>query len=308
MDEYNTIFYCNCDIVISNSVYGNKMKIGSLFSGIGGIEVGFEREGFTTEWFVEYDKYARAILQKQFPNTIIYGDITQLDFSTVPKIDILTGGFPCQDISNAGKRAGITGRRSSLWKYYLEAIRVLRPKYAIIENVAALANRGLDVVLSDLAQIGYDAEWYNISASAVGAPHRRERLFIIAYPHSGGHIYRKFEVNTTESREYAQCESISSSENVSNTNEWRWYERNQQQYHDNAERTICEDKSGERGEIRCVSGSGSSLIGWWATEPNICRVAHGVPFRMDRIKCLGNAVVPAVAQIFAQAIKEVEKQ
>lgn len=94
--------------------------VGSLFSGIGGIELGFERAGFHTKWFVEYDPYAQEILRKRFPKAKIYGDITKIDFRDVPKVEILTGGFPCQDISNAGKRAGIEGSRSSLWKYYCE--------------------------------------------------------------------------------------------------------------------------------------------------------------------------------------------
>ena len=294
------------------------MKIGSLFSGIGGIEIGFEAEGFETSWFVEKDEYARAILRKRFATTPIYGDVTKLDFNTVSKVDIITGGFPCQDISNAGKRVGITGDRSSLWKYYAEAIRILRPKYAVIENVAALTQRGLDVVLADLAKIGYDAEWYNISASTVGAPHRRERIFIIAYSsntrherirgeqcekgiskennevsnsNSGGHVHGEPQINSTERRQYAQRESISDSsmENpISNRND---------------------EGNRKKNSRRKESSKHSNLLkrtGGWSVEPRLDRVAHGVPNRIHRIKCLGNAVVPPVAQIFAQAIKEYE--
>jgi DNA (cytosine-5)-methyltransferase 1 len=157
-----------------------------LFSGVGGIELGLERAGgFKTAWFVEYEPYAQAVLRKRFPSTPVYGDITQLDFSSLPRVDVLTGGFPCQDISNAGRRVGIEGSRSSLWKYYAEAIRCLRPRLAFIENVSALTRRGLDVVLGDLASIGYDAEWHCFPASAVGAPHQRDRIAIIAYPNDG---------------------------------------------------------------------------------------------------------------------------
>ena len=162
----------------------NEYTVGSLFSGIGGIEIGFEKEGFKTKWFIEKEPYAQAILKKRFPGTIIYEDVTKIDFRTVSKVDVFTGGFPCQDISGAGKKVGIEGSRSSLWKYYAKAIRILRPRIAFIENVSALTIRGLNVVLSDLAKIGYDAEWYNISASSVGAFHQRERIFIIAYPNS----------------------------------------------------------------------------------------------------------------------------
>jgi DNA (cytosine-5)-methyltransferase 1 len=255
------------------------MKVGSLFSGIGGIEIGFEKQGFTTEWFVECDTYARAVLTKRFPETPIYGDITEIDFRTVPKVDIITGGFPCQDISNAGKRVGIEGSRSSLWKYYRDAIREIRPKFALIENVAALTRRGLNVVLADLAEIGYDAEWYNISASAVGALHRRERIFIIA----SDPLCR---------REHGeQCkESIRKTvENVENP---------------------CCDGSNEgnrdaftRGETSTEHSNKSISTGWWSTEPDVDRVVNGISNRVDRIKCLGNAVVPQVAEVFAQAIK-----
>ena len=163
------------------------MNVGSLFSGIGGIELGFEREGFSTSWFVENNPYCQEVLKHHFPHAKIYGDITELDFSKLPRVDILTGGFPCQDISIAGKQAGIKeGKRSSLWKYYAEAIRVLRPRFAVIENVPALISLGLDVVLADIAETGYDAEWFTLSASQFGAPHRRERIFIVAYDNDAG--------------------------------------------------------------------------------------------------------------------------
>ena len=156
------------------------LRVGSLFSGTGGIELGLERAGgFETVWFVECDPHAQAFLRKYWPDATIYGDITEIDFASVPRIDVLTGGFPCQDISNAGKRVGISGSRSGLWKHYLRAISVLRPRIVFAENVAALTQRGLDTVLIDLAAIGYDAEYHCFPASAVGAPHRRDRIVII---------------------------------------------------------------------------------------------------------------------------------
>lgn len=129
------------------------MNVGSLFSGIGGIELGFERAGgFKTLWFVEQDKYCQAILRRHWPTAVIYDDITQVDFGNVPKVDVLTGGFPCQDISNAGKRVGIEGSRSGLWKEYARAISVLRPRIVFAENVSALTQRGLDTVLGDFGR------------------------------------------------------------------------------------------------------------------------------------------------------------
>ncbi len=247
----------------------NELTVGSLFSGIGGIEIGFEKQGFKTEWFVEKEPYAQEILRKRFPSTKIYEDITQIDFRTVPKIDILTGGFPCQDISHAGKGVGITGDRSSLWKYYSEAIRILRPRIAFIENVSALAIRGLNVVLSDLAKIGYDAEWYNISASSVGAYHKRERIFIIAYPHSN----RKSDESINEGEGQGVLDE------VSNTN-----------------------KRGMRELETLREGDVTSEVSW-ESESKLGRVANGISNRVDRIECLGNAVVPQCAEVFAKAIK-----
>jgi len=159
------------------------LTLGSLFSGIGGIELGFERTGrFKTIWNCEIEPYPSAVLEKNFPGVKNYGDITKVDWSGVERPDVLVGGFPCQDISVAGKGAGIKeGTRSGLWSEYARAVRELRPRYVIVENVSMLARRGLTRVLGDLAALGYDAEWFTIRASDVGAPHRRERLFIIAH-------------------------------------------------------------------------------------------------------------------------------
>ena len=274
------------------------MNVGSLFSGIGGIEIGFEKQGFNTSWFVEYEPYAQAILRKRFPETIIYGDITTINFTTVPRVDILTGGFPCQDISNAGKRAGIEGSRSSLWKHYLRAIREIRPKYALIENVSALSSRGLDVVLSDLAQIGYDAEWYNLSASSVGAHHRRERLFIIAYPNSSRHIHRESEEQSAERRKYAQRELESSCKDVDYSNSSRFKQSKYKQ---------SEESSNKRTSKNNEWNTEFESKGLWSFEPKLGRVANGISNRLERIRCLGNAVVPQVAEVFAKAIKEKER-
>nr|MDO8117203.1 DNA (cytosine-5-)-methyltransferase [Candidatus Sigynarchaeota archaeon] len=164
------------------------LDVGSVVSGIGGIEFGLERTRyFRTKWFVESNEFCQNILRKHWPRIPIYGDITTLNFTTLPKVDMLTGGFPCQDISVAGTGKGIKeGTRSGLWFYFAKAIGILRPKYALIENVPMLAKRGLDIVLANLAEAGYDAEWFDLRASDFGAPHRRERIFIVAYDAHGG--------------------------------------------------------------------------------------------------------------------------
>jgi DNA (cytosine-5)-methyltransferase 1 len=339
-------------------------KIGSLFSGIGGIEIGFEKAGFKTEWFVECELYAKAILKKRFPEAKIYDDVTKIDFREVPRVEILTGGFPCQDISNAGKRVGIEGSRSSLWKYYLKAISQIRPRIAFIENVSALLSRGLSVVLCDLAKIGYDAEWYCVPASAVGANHQRDRIFIICYPNNNGQpsteeregietrdgSYSERKKQTSElersSEQYANVEnsisnrmyegnrqdvnrrekeeqysdkSICSSSDVSNTNGFRLEEQELQQGLYARKQKISDASNTKSPRWEELWESRKSMYkkenkdgetnrfehdGIWKSEPNVGRVANGISFRVDRIKCLGNAVVPQLAEIFAKAIKK----
>lgn len=159
------------------------LTVGSLFSGIGGLDLGLERAGMEIRWFSEIEPFCSEVLAHHWPGIPNHGDITKIDWSTVEPVDVLCGGFPCQDISFSGLGAGIQeGTRSGLWSYYADAIRVLRPRFAVIENVAAILVRGLDRVLSDLAGIGYDAEWEVLRACDFGAPHRRSRLFVVAYP------------------------------------------------------------------------------------------------------------------------------
>lgn len=134
------------------------LDVGVLFAGIGGEMLGLERTGyFKARWFVEIDPFCQRILKKHWPDIPIYGDIKAIDWNTMPQVDMLTGGFPCQDISTANPRGeGIRGARSGLWKEYAKAIGVLRPKYALIENVPAIVRKGLNVVLADLAEAGYE--------------------------------------------------------------------------------------------------------------------------------------------------------
>jgi DNA (cytosine-5)-methyltransferase 1 len=161
------------------------MNVLDLFSGIGGFSIGLERAGMRTVAFCEIDPHARAVLQKHWPDVPVFTDVSTLSKDDInEQIDILAGGFPCQDISMAGLGAGLAGERSGLWFQYHRLIDEIRPRYAIIENVSALRSRGLDQVLWSLSQIGYDAEWHCIPAAALGAPHQRDRVWIVAYPHS----------------------------------------------------------------------------------------------------------------------------
>lgn len=158
------------------------MKVISLFSGIGGFDLALERLGCRTIAYSEIDDWACQVMRARFPTAVNLGDITKIDWSHIERPEILAGGFPCQDISVAGKGAGLAGARSGLWYEFARAIRELRPRLVLVENVGALLVRGIDAVLGTLAEIGYDASWQVLSAAAVGAPHRRERVWIVAYP------------------------------------------------------------------------------------------------------------------------------
>lgn len=183
------------------------MKIGSLFSGYGGLDLAVSKvTGAEVAWHCEWEDAPSAILEKNFPGVPNLKDVTKVDWASVEPVDILTGGFPCQDLSLAGKRAGMKdGTRSGLWSEFYKAIDIIRPKLVVIENVrgllSATANNGVEyseedlatlngqpalralgAVLGDLADIGYDARWTGLRAADVGAPHNRFRIFIIAYP------------------------------------------------------------------------------------------------------------------------------
>jgi DNA (cytosine-5)-methyltransferase 1 len=206
-----------------------------------------ERAGMRVRWQVEIDPYCQRVLAKHWPHVQRYGDIQSVDWGTVEPVDVLCGGFPCQDISLAGTGAGLAGERSGLWFEYAKAIDALTPRYVIIENVAALRSRGLDQVLGSLAALGYDAEWHVLSACQFGAPHTRERLFVVAYPQGSGlEGYRTLALRTWE-----------------------------------AFSPVCNSAAGRP----------------WSTESRPVGVAHGISHRVDRLRGLGNAVVPQIAEM-----------
>jgi DNA-cytosine methyltransferase len=207
------------------------LTVGSLFSGIGGFDLGFERAGMRTVWFCEQDAYCQRVLARHWPGVPCHPDVRVLvaDASSVgrreeqglvgglrpagcgsregtvqvqvPRVDVICGGFPCQDISLAGDGAGIDGARSGLWSEYARLVGELRPRYVVVENVSALLGRGLGRVLGDLSALGYDAEWDCIPASAVGAPHQRDRVWLVAYPDG-----RRLEVGAQLDREAQQLD------------------------------------------------------------------------------------------------------
>ena len=306
------------------------MRVLDLFSGIGGFSIGLERAGMTTVAFCEIDKKAQLVLKKHWPDVPVFEDVSTLTKELLDErgitVDVICGGFPCQDISYAGAGAGIEGERSGLWSEYARLIGELRPRYAIVENVSALLNRGLDRVLSDLASLGYDAEWHCIPASAVGAPHRRDRIWIMAYPsimqQHGGNA--NTQVGSPQIPEFG---------NRSGSDVMAYADIQ----HGRPEQSISISESGKTWDKPSGSGSDGSytdsagLERWtqairqekerdqntrhfrplvsvirrdsqWDVEPNVGRVANGVPSRMDRLKQLGNAVVPQIPELIGRAI------
>lgn len=170
-----------------------KLRVLDLFSGIGGFSLGLERatnkgqiNGFETVAFCEIEAFPRKVLAKHWPDVPCYTDVRTLTAERLAAdgiwADVISGGFPCQDISTAGKGAGLAGERSGLWSEIARLVGELRPAFVIVENVSALLGRGLGTVLGDLAAIGYGCEWHCIPASHIGAPHERDRAWIIAYP------------------------------------------------------------------------------------------------------------------------------
>jgi DNA (cytosine-5)-methyltransferase 1 len=161
-----------------------RLTFGSLFAGIGGFDLGFERAGMVCKWQVEIDPFCRRVLAKHWPDVRRHDDVRTFPHGDPEawKVDVICGGFPCQDISLAGKGAGIAeGTRSGLWADYVRIVRLLRPRYVVVENVSALLIRGMGRVLGDLAESGFDVAWDCLPACSFGAPHRRDRVFLVAH-------------------------------------------------------------------------------------------------------------------------------
>lgn len=277
--------------------WGSGVNVLDLFSGIGGFSLGLERAGMRTVAFCEIEPFPRAVLAKHWPHVPCYDDVRTLTDARLAAdgiaVDVICGGFPCQDISAAGARVGIDGARSGLWREYARLIGEIRPRYVIVENVADLIVRGLGQVLGDLAALGYDAEWYCIPAAAVGADHWRDRIWIIAYPngtrplalHQRGREQRQAQVG----EDAADDHSARSSGRLQTG-------------------TLASDARAIGPRLGLALSSPPSfpeLDG--AGAPVLGRGEDGIPNRVDRMHALGNAVVPAIPEIIGRAILEFER-
>ena len=288
------------------------MKVLDLFSGIGGFSLGLEMAGdFESVAFCEIAEYPRRVLQKNWPNAKVYSDVKEitkerLASDGIHRIDVVCGGFPCQDISLAGTGAGLEGERSGLWFEMLRIIREVRPRFVIIENVAALRTRGLETVLEGLAESGFDAVWETIPACAVGALHRRDRLWVIAYANHEEQYDLPFDAEMGWSPKLladAACELHDWSGDAG--------PKGRDEHSDS-----CGDVPDANG-AGCVEQRWSFSIlteqpvpecdSWWETEPEVGRVADGFPGRVDQLKGLGNAVVPQVVQVIGWSILQCQK-
>ena len=284
-----------------------KLKHLDLFSGIGGFSLGLEATGgFETKAFCDIEKYPRQVLQKHWPHVKQYEDIKELNYERlkadgIDSIDIITGGYPCQPFSIAGRQKGEQDPRH-LWPEYFRLVKECRPTWVIGENVSGHIKLGLDTVIEDLESEDYSVRPFSISASSIGANHQRERIWILA--HSRRSQWPRAEQrgeneNETRKENANQFERSSSTSevDVANTNDERlqrqWQSRNQFTPRFNSSR-----ESSEEGQ-RTVGQ------GWWESEPNMGRVAHGIPKRVDRLKSLGNSLVPQIPYYIGKTILEV---
>ena len=261
------------------------MKVGSLFSGFGLMDLGLQQAGMEIVWQVENNEYAQKVLEKHWPGLRRWDDVRTFPPEPIEewRVDLISGGFPCTDISNAGKRKGIGGPSSGLWTEMFRIICLLRPRCVLVENVGALRNRGLGRVLGDLAGIGYDSEWESLQAWTFGAAHIRERIFIAAYPKSDNGPRRKWHDQIKKKRQAKVRHS--KSHPVADTN---W---------DNPQTRIF--RAGREILSLPLPCRGTD-------QPGVDRVAYAVPHRMERLVGLGNGVFVPCAQWIGERIMEAE--
>jgi DNA (cytosine-5)-methyltransferase 1 len=301
------------------------MRVLDLFSGIGGFSLGLERAGpFRTVAFCEREPFPQAVLKKHWPEVPIYDDVRTIPTDELGRIDLICGGFPCQPWSVAGQQRGAEDDRD-LWPVMASLIEKLRPQWVIGENVRGFVNEslGLKRSLSDLESIGYQAAPFIIPACAVGAPHRRDRVWILGYSENKRrekreNFRRPRAENKQNKRPSFWGESGGSSKDVAHAGrhatrpreemDGDTAKRSQGIFNATNSREDVADTYGAHVEGQWVTKriqtkrSATSSASRWLPEPDVGRVAHGVPRRVDRLKALGNAIVPQIAEEIGHAI------
>ena len=320
-----------------------------LFSGIGGFSLGLESAGLVeTVAFCDFDKYCQKVLKKNFLGVPVYGDVKELNYDRlkadgIDQIDIITGGYPCQPFSVAGRKKGEEDPRH-VWPEMFRLIKELRPTWVIGENVGGHIKLGLDTVLENLESEGYSARTFSISATSIGANHKRERVWIIANLADTERLGRTEGTQKSEELEREEssdkpdncgqgCTKCQSCQTVANTDEMqRQYLRGQESEQtqktferisersrtqngvansEGSERNV-DDPNGGNGktsqeELSREYGSACGVGTWWSVEPDVGRVAHGVPGRVHRLRALGNSIVPKIAEEIGKAIMRAER-
>lgn len=259
------------------------MRVGSLFSGIGGFDLGLERSGMQIEWQVENNEYCREVLKKHWPSIPCHYDIRSIAWDYVCPVDLVCGGFPCQPFSAAGKRRGADDDRY-LWPEVVRCLAVLRPTWFVGENVYGLLHLGIEQMYADLEALGYQVAILGIPACAVDAPHLRKRIWIIAHSNTG------IEPNMPEHEQ----RGIQGAMDVGDASELRRRQRDADAGRNSERARAKKERAGSTDGMR------------WPIEPGICRVVDGVPNRSHRLRGLGNAIVPQIAEALGKMILEVD--
>ena len=298
------------------------LKTLDLFSGIGGFAVGLEATNFfKTTCFVEQEPYCKEVLRHHFPEVPILGDIKNVKRSDLPEPDpdVILGGFPCQPFSSAGLQKAQSDSRH-LWPEMFRLIKECRPSWVIGENVIGIVKLGLDEVLTDLENEGYATRTFNIPACAVGAPHLRQRVWIIAHSDSKrkpngaidaqaqGELVADPSISGLQEHGYGQAEdAIERSKDVADPQSKR-HGRGSSKKCGNEQRIILpkEQEGGEMGREAEGCGEPHRPDQWWESEPPVGRLAHGVSNRVSQIRALGNSIIPQIAKEIGNAIKTAE--
>ena len=280
-----------------------------LFSGLGGFSLGLEATGgFETVAFCDIEKFSRKVLKKHWPNVKQYKDIKELTYEqikedTLAPIDIVTGGYPCQPFSIAGSQRGEKDKRH-LWPDMFRIVKECKPTWVIGENVSGHIKLGLDTVLQDLESEGYSVRAFSISASSIGANHQRERVWIIAHSNMentrqhGRRIESTWDTESIGPRTSEETERSPNSDKVNGSSE-------RASLVGKSSDTNSQGLQGRRSEQQLRENETerpTSWDSWWESEPSVGRVANGIPHRVDRLKGLGNSLVPAIPFIIGQSI------